>query len=289
MTALHTFAAAARHLSFKRAAEALNLTPTAVSHQVRALEDRLGHRLFDRRVRQVSLTLEGEELARAVLPAFETIDHAVARLVTRPDRKTVTLGAGPIFASHWLAPRLGEFWRANPKIDLRLHHSPLPVHQQMERYDLAIAWGVGDWPGLEADPLMRVTVSPVVSPAWSDAMQSPIRPEDLPNLPLLHQADHAGWRQWLEAAGVAVDGDLSGTIFEDANVLLQAALEGQGIALGVLPLVADEISTGRLVRPWGLEVEPAQAYFLIHRPGVLERDSVARVRDWLVTTAGQAG
>jgi LysR family transcriptional regulator, glycine cleavage system transcriptional activator len=283
LTALRAFETAARHLSFKAAANELNLSATAISHQVRSLEKALGHQLFYRQVRQVALTAEGEELVRTLTPAFRSIHAAVDKLTGQDGRHTVTLGTGPIFGSRWLAPRLGLFWQQNPDIDLRLHHSPLPVHQQMARYDMAVAWGINDWLGLQADPLLSVHVTPVYAPNAEFAHAEISDPKALLALPLLHHRDHSGWRQWLATMGVQSPEKLPGIIFEDANVQLQAALEGQGIALGILPLIADEISTGRLIQPWEETVEPLESYYLLYQHNSLARSPVARVHDWLLS------
>lgn len=283
LTALRAFETAARHLSFKLAANELNLSATAISHQVRSLERTLGHALFYRQVRRVTLTAEGEELMRTLSPAFQSIHAAVDKLQQQTGRHTVTLGAGPIFGSRWLAPRLGLFWQQNPDIDLRIHHSPLPVHQQMARYDIAVAWGLNDWQSLQSDPLLRIQVTPVYAPeAIKDGMEI-TEPGDLLELPLLHYRDHSGWRQWLGMMGVPLPDKLPGIIFEDANVQLQAALEGQGIIMGLLPLIADEISVGRLIRPWQQAVEPIESYYLLYQQNSLNRDPVARVRNWLLS------
>jgi LysR family glycine cleavage system transcriptional activator len=229
----------------------------------------------------VDLTGEGQDLADALRPAFEAITAAVARLTERSGRQTVTLGAGPIFAARWLAPRLGGLWRAHPDIDLRVHHSPLPVYQQPAQYDLAVAWGDGDWPSMAVEPLMRIAVTPVHAPGAGFLPEGPLAADDLPALPLLHQRNRTGWRQWLRAAGLEVGGDLPGSTFEDANVLLQAVLDGQGIGLGILPFIEDDIAAGRLVQPWELSVDPGEAYYLIYRDRSLQREPVKLVRDWL--------
>jgi LysR family glycine cleavage system transcriptional activator len=282
LTALRAFETAARHLSFKQAANELNLSATAISHQVRSLEQALGHALFYRQVRRVTLTIEGEELMRTLTPAFQSINAAVDKLQQRTGRHTVTLGAGPIFGARWLAPRLGQFWQQNPDIDLRIHHSPLPVHQQMARYDIAVAWGVGDWQTLQSDLLLRVQLTPIYAPGAVFAGDVIRDPQDLLQLPLLHYRDQRGWRQWLETMDVRLPKQLPGIIFEDANVQLQAALEGQGIAMGFLPLIADEISVGRLLRPWPEAVEPVESYYLLYQQASLNRNPVARVRDWML-------
>jgi len=288
LTALRAFESAARLLSFKAAAAELNLSPTAISHQIRALERRLNCRLFHRQARGVVLSHDGEELALALAPAFRNIDAAVERIARRGERAVVTLGTMPFFASRWLAPRLGSLWLAQPDIDLRLHHSPLPAHLQMERCDIAVSWGDGHWPGLCADPLIRVRLTPVHAPAAACVGDGIDAPEQLPGCPLLHYRDRSGWARWLAAAGVALPDELlPGTIFEDANVLLQAALAGQGVALGILPFIEDELASGRLLSPCALRVEPQQCYHLLYQPGALERDAVARVYHWLLSSAAR--
>lgn len=284
--ALRAFEAAARHMSFKVAANELNLTATAISHQVRSLEKTLGHQLFNRHVRKVTLTAEGEDLVRTLTPAFQSINAAIQKLQNQASRHTVTLGSGPIFGARWLAPKLGLFWRQNPDIDLRLHHSPLPVARQMASYDIAVAWGTDDWQELCCDPLLRVRVTPVYAPGTYFGENGITDPVELLKYPLLHHRDHGAWRLWLTTMGVQTPTKMPGIVFEDANVQLQAALEGQGIALGFLPLIADEIAAGRLLQPWEQSVEPSESYFLLYHEHSLTRPPVARVRDWLLSIRG---
>ncbi len=283
LVALRGFEAAARHMSFKMAAAELNLSATAVSHQVRSLEKSLGRAMFNRQVRKVTLTAEGEELFRTLSPAFQSIDKAVRKLQSHQERHTVTLGTGPIFGSRWLAPQLGLFWRQNPNIDLRLHHSPLPVHQQMTNCDMAIAWGKDDWQNFVTEPLLSIQVSPVYAPSAEFATDGIHDPSDILNFPLLHHRDYSAWKLWLESTGVRPPEQMTGMVFEDANVHLQAALEGQGVALGFLPLIEDEISAGRLVQPWKKSAKLVESYYLLYFPHSIARKPVASVRDWLLS------
>ena len=282
LSGLRTFSVAARTLSFKQAADELGLTPTAVSHQIKTLEQALGAALFERKVRQVELTARGRELADATGPAFRSIAEAVERFSGVAGRQVVTLGAGPVFASRWLVPRLDGFWRALPDIDLRLHHSPMPVYQQLGQFDLAVAWGDGQWADMLIEPFLRIQHTPVHAPA---VQSRPVRlkaPRDVLDLPLLHQRNHDGWLQWLRHAGVEPSADdLAGSTFDDANVLLQAMLDGKGAGLGVLPFVADDIATGRLIQPWPETVDPGDAYYLIYKSRSLDREPVRKVRNWL--------
>jgi LysR family glycine cleavage system transcriptional activator len=254
-----------------------------VSHQVKQLEADCGLRLFHRKPRQVDLTPQGATLAKSIEPALDAMATAFARLSIGQGRSNVTLGAGPIFASRWLVPRLGAFWNAHPDIDLWVHHSPLPVWKQMTRFDVAVAWGSGTWPGVESTPLLRIRVSPVHAPALRGAGVG--GPGGILDLPLLHYRNDRGWRQWLHAAGVADPGELPGTVFEDANVLLQATLAGRGASLGILGFIEDELSSGRLVQPFIQSVDPGDAYHLVWRTSALSEDAVAKVRNWLLGEA----
>ena len=278
LSSLKTFESAARHLSFKRAAEELNVTATAVSHQVKSLEQQLDCRLFERRARQVQLTAEGQDMFTVLRRAFDDIDEVAGRVLSRQRRDVVTLGLGPIIGTRWLAPRLGDFWRQHADIDLRLHHTAFPMRQSIGEFDLAIAWGDGHWPGMRATPFVRIEVTPVLAAG----MPLPKAPADLLEHPLIHERDRKGWQQWFAAAGVDTGGDLAGSVIDDANLVLQTALDGQGTALGILPFVEMDIQAGRLQRPFDLEIDPGKAYYLIHRPHAAEASAVARVHRWLL-------
>ncbi len=275
---LRSFEAAARHLSFKRAAEELYVTPTAISHQVKALETQLGCRLFERRARQVDLTRQGQELYVTLRRAFADIDACIERIHTMGSREVVTLGLGPIIGARWLAPRLGDFWKQHSDIDLRLHHTAFPLMHNVNQFDLAIAWGDGHWPSLEVMPFTRIEVTPVMSPQ----LPLPTDPAELLGYPLVHQRDRQGWQQWLANAGVDTPDPQFGTVIDDANLVLQTALNGQGVVLGILPFVEDDIREGRLVRPFDLAIDPGLAYYLIYAKQRLDKPAVRAVRDWLL-------
>ncbi|MEM7429900.1 MAG: LysR substrate-binding domain-containing protein, partial [Pseudomonadota bacterium] len=175
---------------------------------------------------------------------------------------------------------------AFPDIDLRLQHSPLPVYRQLTDVDLAIAWGDGDWTGMQADLLLRVEVSPVLAPDLAPEGFSLWNPADVLQLPLLHQRSTAPWREWLGAAGVEAAGaDLEGQIFEDANILMQAVLARKGAGLGVVPFVAGDLDAGRLIQPWPLAVDPGDAYYLVSPRRARLPAAVSAVRDWLRSQA----
>ena len=278
LASLRAFESAARNMSFKTAASELNVTATAISHQVKSLEQQLDCRLFLRKPRQVQLTDEGQEMFGVLRRAFDEIDATANRVRSRRARDVVTLGLGPIIGTRWLAPRLGDFWNQHRDIDLRLHHSNFPLQETSSQFDLAIAWGNGHWPGMEAIPFVRIEVTPVLDAR----LEQPRTPAQLVNYPLLHQRDRSGWQEWFRAAGVGPIDDDVGTVIDDANLVLQTALDGQGVALGILPFIDSDLASGRLARPFELAVDPGNAYFLIYRKKSLEKPAVERVKRWLI-------
>ncbi len=284
--ALRAFEAAARHLSFTRAAAELNVTQAAISHQVKALESDLGVRLFNRLTRRLTLTEDGAALHAVVGDAFERIATTVARLRTPDSGGTLTVAFGPYIAAGWLAPRIGRFWRRYPDIQLRLHHTSEPVDFARSNVDLAVEWGGdGDWPGLNADLLLRVRATPVCSPVLLEGPHPLRRPGDLKHHTLLHDTGYQGWPLWLAAAGVTDIDELAGPIIDDHNVVLHAAMDGQGVALGEASFVAQDVAAGRLVRPFELAIEIDAAYYVVCPPDALERPKVRAFRDWLLEEA----
>jgi len=278
LSSLKAFEAAARNMSFKLAADELHVTATAISHQVKSLEQQLDCRLFIRRTRQVQLTDEGQELFTALKRAFDEVDEVARRVKSRRSRDVVTLGLGPIIGTRWLAPRLGDFWNQHRDIDLRLHHTNFPMQHSSDQFDLAIAWGDGHWPGMEAIPFINIEVTPVLAPT----LKQPVSAQDLLAYPLIHERDRQGWQQWLRAAGVErVDDDI-GTVVDDANLVLQTALDGQGVALGILPFIESDLANGHLLRPFELAIDPGKAYYLIHRKSSLDKGAVNSVKNWLL-------
>lgn len=281
---LRSFEAAARHMSFKLAAEELFVTPTAISHQVKTLETQLDCRLFERRTRQIELTLQGHELFTTLRRCFDEIDDGIQRVRSNRSREVVTLGLGPIIGTRWLAPRLGDFWDQHRQIDLRLHHSAFPMQQSSDQFDLAIAWGDGHWPGMVVHRFIDIEVTPVLAPT----MKQPSLVRDLLAMPLIHERDRRGWRQWFAATGIDQQDDSIGTVIDDANLVLQTALDGQGVALGILPFVEEDLVSGKLTRPFDLAIDPGQAYYLIYRKSSLDKPAVDLVRQWLMAQIGQA-
>lgn len=280
LAALRAFEAAARHLSFKRAADELAVTPTAVSHQIRLLEETLAVRLFERRTRQVELTVDGRALYPVLRDGFAAFARAIAELPSRRGRRALTLSATTAFTARWLVPRVAAFRAAHPGLDLRLHASEEVVDLHAGMADAAIRYGRGPFPGLEALPLLQDRFAPVCSPALGLR-----EPADLRATTLLHSEwrrtgpETPTWRAWCVLAGLS-DVDIeAGITFTDDGHAIQAALAGQGVALLSLVMTADELARGTLVQPFGPVLDGAWFHFVHTSPAQAE---VMALRDWLV-------
>ncbi len=281
LTALRVFEAAARLGSFKDAAVELGVSTTTVSNLIRKLEHDWGCLLFIRRTRHVVLTDTGLSLSGVVRNAFDAIGREINMHVAA-SRQSVAIAVGPIFGARWLAPRLRRFNAAFPHITLTLQHRSRITGPSDMPTPIAVDWGYGDWPGLESEVLFNVRYAPVLSPALAKGISTP---GDLGQLPVLHQHDRSEWAAWLSRAGVAGLRFASETIILDSNTVTQAAIAGQGVALGIFPFVTDEIAAGRLVRPFTTDLLPTRSYHLVTRPGARQRPEIAAVCTWLLAEA----
>ncbi|MEZ5843794.1 MAG: LysR substrate-binding domain-containing protein [Hyphomicrobiaceae bacterium] len=284
LTALRTFEAAARLESFKDAAEELGVSATTVSNQIRSLERDWNCQLFIRKTRQVLLTDSGRSLAHVVKRAFDSIEREVAQHTTIAKRR-VALSVGPIFAARWLMPRLKLLRRAHPDIELTLHHGPRITSVGMMSTPIAVDWGHGEWAGLDAEKLLDIVYSPVASPGLIHEAGAVTRPKDLARLPVIHQHDRSEWSAWLALAGVAKLRFASETVILDSNVVTQAAMDGQGVALGIFPFIQDEVDAGRLLKLFDIDLSPTRSYFVLTRPGSGQSREVETVRKWLIDEA----
>jgi LysR family glycine cleavage system transcriptional activator len=288
LNALRTFEAAARQLSFTRAAQELHVTQTAVSHQMRLLEEHLGVRLFLRLPRRLVLTTEGRAYARELGRVFERIGDATLALRARPRREVLAVTALPSLAARWLVPRVGAFLDAHPRIDLRLSATERPVDFTRESVDIGIRWGYGRWAGLLSEKLMDDECFPVCSPALIPRRRR-LALADLARLTLLHDDSPDDWRRWLRATGAAgVDAE-RGHVFTDASLTLQLAVAGRGIALGRRVLVEGELAAGRLVRPFPQSIPSDPAYYLVSSPHTADLPRVRAFRAWLLDEVSGAG
>lgn len=281
---LRTFEVAARLLNFTRAAEELNLTQGAVSHQMRELESLLGARLFVRRSRGLALTEAGADYLPFVREALERL-RAGGEALSRSGRDNVlTVTMSPNFANKWLVPRLGDFAAAYPEIDLRISAARRHVDFAADGIDLGIRHGTGDWPHLHVARLCPEWFYPVCSPAY--LVENTVRvPGDLTGVRLLHDQDRARWREWLVAFDVDPAASELGPIFSDTSLAIDAAVAGQGVALARSALAALDLKAGRLVRPLAESVPAPIAYWIVCPRATAEAPKIAVLREWLLAQA----
>ena len=290
LTALRSFEAAARLLSFKAAAEELRVTPASVSNQIRQLERDWNCPLFVRKTRQVELTDAGRALAQSCQRAFGDLQAQIAAIAP-PQRKRVSLAVGPLFGSRFLIPRLASFRAAHPDIELALHQGQHITQAQQLDTDVAIDWGQGEpseWPGLDAQRLLDVAYVPVLSPALLRQSGPLATVADLARLPIVHQQNKDDWHAWFALNGHPKPNLAQETVMADSNMAMQAAVDGHGVALGALAMVQGDLDAGRLVSPFPIPLRPAQAYFLISRCGARKAPAVRALCDWLLAQAADA-
>ncbi|MBF5054793.1 LysR family transcriptional regulator [Alcanivorax sp. 521-1] len=282
LSALRAFEAAARHRSAKKAAQELSVTPTAISHQIRQLEEQLGLALFIRKPRQLELTVQGRELLATASDAFDALADTVARLRPPPEQHTVTLSTIPAVAARWLLPRVCELRDAHPDLNLNLQISHHLVPLDGVAADLAIRYGAGHWPGLRAEKLFDNTFVPACSPALGVRTHDDLRDTTLIHYePPNHKGALLSWPAWQKLARVP-DLDISkGLVFSDETHTIAAALGGQGIALMSRTLIAEELADGRLVEPFGPEL-PGEPFHLVYPPERLKEPAIQAVRDWVL-------
>ena len=282
--ALRSFEAAARHLSFTLAAEELFVTQSAVSHQVRALESDLGVKLFVRLTRELRLTPSGEALLGAVRDAFDGIESVVKSLKMDSGAGPLKVGATSYFASRWLTRRLGQFSASHPAIEIHLQLTNTDPDFKRSDAEVAIAWGLAGWPDMDCVPLMPLDLIVVCSPTLLGKGDRLERLSDLHRFTLLHESGRGLWQAFFEAVGETDIAAPRSVVIDDPNVLHQACIDGQGIALGAESLLADELEHGLLVRPFDAVVRYG-SYFVVSQESALRRGSVRAFREWLVAQA----
>jgi LysR family glycine cleavage system transcriptional activator len=288
LNGLRAFEAAARHLSFTQAASELNVTQTAISHQIKRLEQELGVRLFIRQNRALTLTPEASEYLPGVRAAFNDLRLATDRLLRREDGHVLTVSTLASLAAKWLLPRLSAFQEAHHGIDVRITTSTSLVDFQRDNVDAAIRYGRGQWAGLRADWLMADEVFPVCSPALLSGDKPLKCPEDLKDHVLLHtsNANSDDWRLWLTAAGLPADlSKQPGITFDLMFMTIQAAIDGIGVAMGRTSYVQDDIAKGRLVVPFKIALPADAGFYLVSPQGRRDQPKLAAFRAWLVGSA----
>lgn len=290
LNGLKAFESAARNMSFTRAAAELGVTQSAVSHQVRGLEARLGLPLF-RRLGAANLVLTdaGQMLLPVLRDAFDRLAEGVERVLQRESAGgTVTVSVSHYFAGKWLMPRLGRFLSRHPELGLNVSASQYEVDFDREQVDAAIRHGLGHWRGLRADRLFADPVYPVCSPALLAGGAPLACPADLARHQLIEDPRHGYWDSWLRAHGQA---ELAGRrsrrlVVDDIGLVLQAVMAGQGIGMGRTSVVAEELATGRLVRPFAEVIPGDHAYYLVYPEAAAERPKIVKLREWLIEEGG---
>jgi LysR family glycine cleavage system transcriptional activator len=287
LNGLRAFEAAARHLSFTQAAAELNVTQTAISHQIRRLEEELGIRLFVRQNRALALTPKARDYLPGVRAAFNDLRLATDRLLRKDDDHVLTVSTLASLAAKWLLPRLTAFQEAHPGIDVRITTSTGLVDFKGGDVDAAIRYGRGHWPGLRAEWLMADEVFPVCSPALLSGKRPLRRPEDLRDHVLLHNTNNSDdWRLWLTASGLPADiSKQPGITFDLILMTVQAAIDGIGIAMGRTSYVQDDIAKGRLVVPFEIALPADAGFYLVSPEATADPPKLRAFRNWLTAAA----
>lgn len=280
LNALRAFEAAARHLSFTKAAIELCVTQAAISHQVKGLEARLGVQLFRRLPRGLALTDEGQALLPTLGESFDRIAELIAGVAAGGPAQLLSVAAVGTFATGWLLPRLPAFHTAHPRVDLRLFTNNNRVDLAGEGLDYAIRFGDGAWHGTEAVPLLEAPLAPLCSPALARQLRDPA---DLLALPLLRSYRADEWPRWLALVGIASP-TLRGPVFDSSITMAEAAMQGTGVALAPAAMLGRAIEEGRLVRPFAQELTIG-GYWLTWLKSRPVTPAMIAFRDWIVAEA----
>ena len=291
LPALRVFEAVARLQSFTRAGEELALTQTAISYQIKLLENHLGEPLFLRRPRQIALTEAGERMLPKIVQGLDLLVEALAA-ARAPSEEVLLIHSPPTFAQQWLTYHLGRFHMLQPSIAVRLKAAGETIDFDRTPGDIAIRWGRGEWPGLCAHFLMRLDFAPVLSPALAETIGGVKTPADLLKLPIISPTD-IWWRIWFTAAGVD-PGELSQRQKNDFGIQsldAGAAMAGQGVAIINPAHYRNEIAAGRLIQPFDLICNDGRDYWLVYPERRRNQSKIKAFRDWILTemAAEQAG
>jgi len=287
LNALKAFEAAARHESFTRAAEELCVTQGAVSHQVKALEVELAVKLFNRERQRLIITEAGRDYLTVVRDALDRIAIGTERLLQRQSAGVLTISTSPDFAAKWLVHRLGHFAEAHSGIDLRVSATLHHVDFAREEVDLAVRHGDGNWPGLETVRLSAEQLFAVCSPKLLSGRRRLGRPADILKFPLIHLDSRADWTNWLQGTGITDAEVIHGPVLNRASMVIDAAINGQGVALARTTLAAWDIINGRLVRPFPESIPVSRTYWIVCPKATAALPKIMTFRDRLLAEAAK--
>ncbi|MBD1555940.1 transcriptional regulator GcvA [Vibrio sp. S9_S30] len=287
LNSLRVFEAAARHLSFTRAAEELFVTQAAVSHQIKTLEDYLGLKLFRRRNRSLLFTEEGQSYFLDIKDIFTSLSEATDKVLERSEKGALTISLPPSFAIQWLVPRLADFNAQEPDIDVRIKAVDMDEGSLTDDVDVAIYYGRGNWSGLRADKLYQEYLVPVCSPQLLLGTKPLESLVDLTRHTLLHDTSRKDWKQFTRIHGIEGVNVNHGPIFSHSTMVLQAAVHGQGVALGNNVLAQPEIDAGRLVCPFDEVLISKNAFYVVCHEQQADTGRIATFRDWMLATAAK--
>ena len=281
LRSLEVFEVAARCQSFTAAANELFVTQSAVSRQVQELEQWLDLKLFVRSGPHLKVTATGKALAERIGQAMGTLREAVQMARPAPHNRYITLSMLPSLNTKWFAPRLGRFIQSHPDIDLRIAASrDLVIDFDADEIDAAIRYGTGNWPHLSADLLAEETVTPVCTPAYAERVGLKA-PADLHNAILLQTESKDNWVAWFQAAGLEHRAAERGPYLGDGSAILQAVIDGQGVALGRSILIADDLQAGRIIAPFQLRLKSSYSYWFLTPSHRIASTNLSAVREWL--------
>jgi LysR family glycine cleavage system transcriptional activator len=284
LNGIKAFEAAARSGSFAGAGAELNVSAAAVSRMVHLLEQRLGVALFERKANRLAMTAPGRAYQRGLTPIFDALASLTAQVTAPSSVRVLTIGVGPTFAMRWLIPRLADFRKQEPEIDVRITTGGAAAPFG-DDWSCGIKLGDGDWPGLSAEPLFAADLLPVCAPRLATQLK---RPADLRGPALLRVAHSPDdWPSWLKAAGIARV-SARGPEFQYYGQALQAAVDGLGIAMGIRPYIDDDLAAGRLAAPFTLSVPKGMRWYLVYRTFRTEQRDFAAFRRWLIRAAAES-
>jgi LysR family transcriptional regulator, glycine cleavage system transcriptional activator len=284
---LKAFEAAARHESFTRAAEELCVTQGAVSQQVKSLEEGLGIKLFNRERQRLVITEAGRDYLTVVRDALDRIAVGTERLLQRQNAGVLTVSTSPDFAAKWLVHRLGHFAEAHAGIDLRVSATLHHVDFAREEVDMAVRHGDGNWPGLDPVQLSAEYLFAICSPKLLSGRRKLDKPADILKFPLIHLDNRTDWTKWLRAVGLD-EGDVRhGPVLNRASMVIDAAINGQGIALARTTLAAWDLINGRLIRPFPDSLPLSKTYWIISPKATSSLPKIVTFRNWLLAEASQ--